>query len=76
MTKKFQKFMPRGNKPRRPGVREGKEDNVLLIDTKHETENTMTRALAILLSVLALAGCESGSLYASTSDAAYSHPQY
>ncbi len=36
----------------------------------------MTRAIAILLSVLALAGCESGGLYASTSDAAYSTPSY
>ena len=36
----------------------------------------MTRVLAILLSMLALAGCESGGLYASTSDGSYASDNY
>lgn len=36
----------------------------------------MTRIFAILLSVLALAGCESGGLYASTSDSSYGSDRY
>ena len=36
----------------------------------------MTRITAILLSLLALSGCESGGLYASTSDSAYTGTGY
>lgn len=36
----------------------------------------MTRVLALVLSVLALSGCESGGLYASTADQSYAAPAY
>jgi len=36
----------------------------------------MTRTFAILLSILALSACESGGLYASTSDSGYASAAY
>lgn len=36
----------------------------------------MTRTIAILLSILALSACESGGLYASTSDNSYAAASY
>ncbi len=36
----------------------------------------MTRVIAITLSMLALAGCESGGLYASSSDNSYASTSY
>ncbi len=36
----------------------------------------MKRTIAILLSILALSACESGGLYASTSDSSYASTNY